>query len=73
MAVYHYFRHETGIITIVSFRCYGVIPYSDVGLRQSRDLHSRIPTRSGILLSDMNGQIFYTIHYLNHPRSDGIC
>ena len=27
----------------------------------SRDLHSRIPTRSGILLSYMNGQTFYRI------------
>ena len=25
------------------------------------------------LLSDMNGQTFYTIHHLNHPKSDGIC
>ena len=39
----------------------------------SRDLHCGIPTRSGIFLSDMNGQIFYAIHRLNHPRSDGIC
>ena len=39
----------------------------------SRDLHSGIPTISGILLSDMNGQIFYTTHYMNHPRSDVIC
>ena len=38
-----------------------------------RDLHSGIPTRSRILLSNMNGQIFYTIHHLNHPRSGGIC
>ena len=39
----------------------------------SRDLHSGIRTISGILLSDMNGQIFYTVHHLSHPRSDGIC
>ena len=39
----------------------------------SRDSHSGIPTRSGILLSDMNGSTFYTIHHLNHTRSDGIC
>ena len=40
----------------------------------SRDLHSGIPTRSGILLSDMNGQTFYTITHLNHPRqSNAVC
>ena len=39
----------------------------------SRDLHSGIPTRSGILLSDMNGQIFYAINHMNHPGSDVIC
>ena len=36
----------------------------------SRYLHGGIPARSGILLSDMNGQICYTIH---HPQSDVIC
>ena len=39
----------------------------------SQDLHGGIPMRSGILLSDMIGQTFYTIHDFNHPRSDGIC
>ena len=34
----------------------------------SRDLYSGIPTRSGILLSDMNGQTFYSITHLNHPE-----
>ena len=33
----------------------------------SWDLHSGIPKRSGILLSDMNGQTFYAITHLNHP------
>ena len=36
-------------------------------------LFQAIPMRSRVLLSDMNGQTFYTIHHLNHPRSDGIC
>ena len=39
----------------------------------SRDFHSGIPTRSGILLSELNGQTIYTIRHLNHPWSDGIC
>ena len=39
----------------------------------SRDLHGGIRARSGILFSDMNGQIFYTIPHLNHPWSNGIC
>ena len=39
----------------------------------SWDMHCGILTRSGIILCDMNGQIFYTIHHLNHPWSDGIC
>ena len=38
----------------------------------SRYLHSGIPSRSGILLSDMNGQTFYTMPHLNHPRSDAV-
>ena len=35
----------------------------------SRDLqlHNWIITRHGILLSDMNGQTFYTIPHFNHP------
>ena len=33
----------------------------------SWDLHCGIPARSGILLPDMNGQIFYTIPHLNNP------
>ena len=32
-----------------------------------RGLHCRIPVRSGILLSDMNGQTSYTIPHLNKP------
>ena len=39
----------------------------------SLDLHNWIPARSGILLSDMNGQTFYTIPHLNHLRADAIC
>ena len=40
----------------------------DYSLRDnSRDWHSVIPTRSGILLSHMNGQTFYTVAHLNHP------
>ena len=39
----------------------------------SWDLHSWIHMRSGILLSDMNGQTFYAIHHWNHPRSNGLC
>ena len=38
----------------------------------SRDLHSRIPVRSGSLLSDLNDQTFYTISHLNHPGTDVI-
>ena len=33
----------------------------------SWDLHCGIPARSGILLPDMNGQIFYSIPHLNNP------
>ena len=33
----------------------------------SPDLHSGVPVRRGILLSDMSGQTFYTIDHLNHP------
>ena len=41
-----------------------LIEYS---LRDSfRDLHSRIPTISGIVLSDLKDQTFYTILHLNH-------
>ena len=36
-------------------------------------LHSGVPTRNGILLSDMNGQALFTIDRLSHPWSDGIC
>ena len=32
----------------------------------SRDLHGEIPTRSGILLSDMNGHTIYTRHHCHH-------
>ena len=39
----------------------------------SRDLHSGIPTRSGIIPSNMNGQTFYTIPHLNHSWSDAVC
>ena len=39
----------------------------------SWDLHSGIPTRSWILLSDMNSQTFYTVHHLNHSWSNEIC
>ena len=34
------------------------------------DLPSGIPVGSGILLSDMNGQTFYTIPSLNHLWTD---
>ena len=34
------------------------------------DLHSGIPARSGILLSDMNGRTFYTIPLLNPLRDN---
>ena len=37
----------------------------------SRDLHSRIHARSGILLSDLNDQT-YTIPHLNHSRTDAV-
>ena len=67
------YAHEVRSITRMSWRILHswLIEYP---LRdKSRDLHSGIPTRSGILLPAMNCQIFYTIHQLNHPRSDGIC
>ena len=47
-----------------------LIEYS---LRDSSwDLHGRISVRSGILLSDLNDQTFYTISHLNHPRIDAV-
>ena len=38
----------------------------------SWDFHCEIHMRSGILLSDMNGQAFYIMFYLNHPWTDAI-
>ena len=45
-----------------------LIEYSLRG--NSWDLHNGIPVRSDILLSDMNGQIFWSIPHWNHPRTD---
>ena len=42
-----------------------LVEYSFRG--NSLDLHNGIPWRSRILLSDMNGQTFYTIPHSNHP------
>ena len=38
----------------------------------SRDLHSGILVRSGIILSDVNDQTFYTIPHMKHPRTDAL-
>ena len=60
--------------------CFETLPFNhvvDMTIIISSIMHV-LKTRSMVYMcvtyiSDMNGQTFFTIHHLNHPRSNGIC